>query len=74
MFAYNIHWNNNNSILLYPKTDSSPSDEYGNFHKGMKDGHGCTVGFVELVTPESELDRDIGQKLMAKIQNVEPVT
>ncbi|MEQ8240405.1 MAG: hypothetical protein RIA69_14395 [Cyclobacteriaceae bacterium] len=67
MFAYNIHWKNTNSVLLYPKTNKSPDDEFGKFYKGMENGHGCTVAFIELVTQKAELDRNIGEKIMSKV-------
>lgn len=63
MFAYNIHWNNNNSILLYPKTDSSPDNNYGNFYKGMGKEHGCTVVFIDLLNDERELNKQCSNQI-----------
>lgn len=69
MFAYNIHWSNANSILLYPKTDLSPKDDYGNFHKGMDNDHGCTVSFINIIDKNGELNKSCSNEIWQLIES-----
>ena len=63
MFAYNIYWNSYQSILLYPKTPSSPAHTYGRYHQGMNHTHGCTLGFIDLLDSEGRLRRDCADQV-----------
>jgi 5-methylcytosine-specific restriction enzyme subunit McrC len=68
MFAYNIYWNCVKSILLYPKTDESPDDFYGSYHEGMKDGHGCQLAYINLLSDEGMLNRHCSKQIFDLIR------
>jgi len=62
MFAYNLHWKAEKSLLLYPKTLQEDLD-YGNYHFQPMHQNGndeitklknkCRLGFVSVVSPKS---------------------
>ena len=58
MFTYNIHWESAHSILIYPRTPDSPKNTFGKYHKGMEEGHGCTLAFIEILNDQGKLKRD----------------
>ena len=66
MFAYNIYWNSQNAILLFPKTDYEDG-EYGKFHKGQEKGHHCKVAFIDVMNEKGDLNQDIGKQIVEKI-------
>jgi 5-methylcytosine-specific restriction enzyme subunit McrC len=70
MFAYNIYWNCKKSVLLYPKTDSSPDDFYGSYYEGMKDRHGCQLAYVNLLNEEGGLNRNCSKEILHRLKLV----
>ncbi len=68
IFAYNLYWNSFKSILLYPKTFSSPDSTYGKYHKGMTQEHGCILGFIDLLDSVGNLRRDCSDQVWALIK------
>lgn len=46
MFTYNLHWNAEKTLLLYPKTNQIDS-EFGTFHFDNL-GKKCKLGFVDI--------------------------
>lgn len=63
MFAYNIYWNCNKSILLYPKTDVSPDGVIGNYYEGMLGGHGCQLAYVNLLNEDGRLNKGASEDI-----------
>lgn len=51
MFTYNLHWNAEKTLLLYPKTNQIDSN-FGTFHFDNL-GKKCKLGFIDI-TNESE--------------------
>lgn len=68
MFAYNIYWNCKKSVLLYPKTDSSPDDFYGSYHEGMEQGHGCELAYVSLLNQDGGLNRNCSKEILSALK------
>lgn len=68
MFAYNIHFGSQQSILLYPQVKgccqtSSPFIESA----AVKDefiNHSCSSNFIDLFTDEGRLNKDAGDNLL----------
>ncbi|MBL7789860.1 MAG: hypothetical protein JNL75_08555 [Chitinophagales bacterium] len=53
MFTYNLHWEAEKSILLYPKIDQKDS-KFGIYHyNGLENK--CKLGFVNLISNEGKL-------------------
>jgi 5-methylcytosine-specific restriction enzyme subunit McrC len=69
IFAYNLYWDSYHSILLYPRTDSSPDNTFGSYHKGMGKKHGCTLAFVNLLDQNNQLDTECGKKIWNILQS-----
>jgi len=67
MFAYNLNWDARKSILLYPKVGKKVEEEFGKFHKGMKGVHLCKVGFVDVLNEEGELNMEVADEVINKI-------
>lgn len=67
MYAYNLYWKSYKSVLLYPKTKSSPHDTYGKYHKGLKREHGCKLCFIDLLDTNNQLNRSLSAELLNKI-------
>lgn len=55
MFAYNIYWDCKKSVLLYPRSYSSPDNFYGAFYQGMDESHGCSICFVDIADEHGNL-------------------
>lgn len=67
MFAYNIYWDADKSMLLYPKTSSSP-EPWGSYLKGKENGHSCRLAFVDVIKPGTEiLNTEIGREILEKL-------
>ena len=67
MFAYNIYWNADKSMLLYPKTADSP-EPWGSFLKGKEYAHHCKLGFVDVMdNVNKKLNYDIGIAIFNKL-------
>lgn len=63
MFAYNLYWKSQKSILLYPRTNQTDSD-FGNYHFSQLDNNQCKLGFVDLIYENRKID---DRKIVASI-------
>jgi len=63
IYAYNLYWKSYSSILLYPKTQSSPAETYGRYHQGMDKEHGCTLSFIDLIDENRNLNKACSKEL-----------
>jgi 5-methylcytosine-specific restriction enzyme subunit McrC len=66
MFAYNIYWNAEKSMLLYPQT-SETNEKFGKFHKGREGENSCKLGFINIFDSDN-LDLEIGSKILDKFE------
>ena len=62
MFVYNLHYNTDLSILLYPKTTLDSSEKKLFKDEKFKKLH-CQVAFTNLFNNEGELEKDLGSKI-----------
>jgi len=62
MFVYNLHYDTNLSILLYPKTTLSTNDKkpFRNFQFQAKS---CQLAFTDLFDTNGQLEKDLGYRL-----------
>ena len=60
MFAYNMYWNAEKSMLLYPSSKVLTTD-FGKFHKGKQKDNLCKLGFVNVIDSNGKLDLKIGE-------------
>jgi 5-methylcytosine-specific restriction enzyme subunit McrC len=67
MFTYNLYWNAEQSLLLYPRTHIE-SDISGSFHKKILEDNRCKIGFVSVLDEEGSLDLEIGRKVFEKLE------
>lgn len=67
MYSYNMYWDANKSMLLYPGTKIN-DEKFGVFWKGKAEisNNKCKLGFVNILNPENILDYSIGTKILAK--------
>ena len=67
MYTYNMYWNANKSMLLYPGTKSN-EEKFGTFWKGKADNSSnkCKLGFINILSSDNILDYSIGTKILAK--------
>lgn len=63
MFAYNMYWNAEKSMLLYPSSKVLLTD-FGKFHKGKQTNNLCKLGFVNIIDNYGNLDLKIGEVVM----------
>lgn len=63
MFAYNMYWNAEKSMLLYPSSKVLITD-FGKFHKGKQTDNLCKLGFVNVIDNNGNLDLKIGEVVM----------
>jgi len=57
IFAYNAHWNCENSLLLYPSSKFETKSKRGHYHfqfNGKK--HHCSLGFVNVIDSNKGLN------------------
>lgn len=66
MFVYNLYWDADKSMLLYPKTYDQV-EKFGLFHKGKANDHMCKLGFINLLDIEGKLDMNIGEEILRKL-------
>jgi 5-methylcytosine-specific restriction enzyme subunit McrC len=62
MFAYNIYWNAEKSMLLYPTTKELNTN-FGKFHKGRDTNNLCKLGFVKVMKG-NDLNKNIGLEIL----------
>ncbi len=67
MFAYNLYWDAEQSLLLYPQTHTE-SDISGSFHKKILEDNRCMIGFISVLDDSGSLDLDIGFKVLEKLE------
>ena len=65
MYAYNMYWGNERSMLLYPGSNQE-KESFGEFHIGRVEPNECKVGFVNVLSDDGSLDYGIGDKIMGK--------
>lgn len=63
MYAYNMYWEANRSILPYPATTQTDGG-FGKFHQGREGINECKVGFINVLNDEGELDDGIGSEIL----------
>lgn len=68
MYAYNLYWNANKSMLLYPNSNAS-EERFGNFWKGRLDDqeNQCKIGFIDILNKDRNLDYNVGTKILEKL-------
>jgi 5-methylcytosine-specific restriction enzyme subunit McrC len=66
IFVYNLYWDANKSMLLYPKTFDQV-EKFGLFHKGKTNDHMCKLGFINVLNKEGNLDLNIGEEILKKL-------
>ena len=64
MYAYNMYWNSDRSMLLYP-TIKVQTTSFGTFHLGKTDENSCKLGFINLIDSTGKLDFKIGEKILS---------
>jgi 5-methylcytosine-specific restriction enzyme subunit McrC len=62
MFAYNLHYDTDLSILLYPKTTISTSEKKPFRNEKFNTQH-CQVAFADLFNAQGKLDKHLGLKI-----------
>ena len=62
MFAYNLHYDTDLSILLYPKTTLSTSEKKPFRNEKFNTQH-CQVAFADLFNAQGKLDKQLGLKI-----------
>ena len=68
MYAYNLYWNANKSMLLYPNSKST-KESFGNYWKGrgMEELNQCKIGFADILNENSKLNLDLGNQILSKL-------
>lgn len=68
MFVYNLYWNCEKSILLYPSANEGLSSLSGQYeaHCGSNFSRGCTLKIVSIFK-NIKLDSDLGVKIISAI-------
>lgn len=61
MYVYNMYWESERSMLLYPTTKHL-STSFGKFHKGRLNDNLCKLGFIKVMNG-SELNLNIGVQI-----------
>lgn len=70
IFVYNLFWNCDKSILLYPSLEPNVSEgNYCSFHQWKKPVNKCGVVTVSIFDEQQKLDVEFGTKSMYKILN-----
>lgn len=66
IFVYNLHWNAEKTLLLYPKTNQMDS-QFGTFHYGNL-GKKCKLGFVDILQDNTlKKGHQLAQEIFSKI-------
>jgi 5-methylcytosine-specific restriction enzyme subunit McrC len=73
MFVYNLHYNTNLSILLYPKT-SLDSPMKKPFRKEIFKNHYCQVAYVDIFDKHGKLEKNLGEKIYTDLLECELAT
>ena len=68
IFIYNLFWNCDKSVLLYPSlTSNSGEGNYNSFQEGIKPVNTCSVVMVSIFDEEQKLNRNFGVNVLNKI-------
>jgi 5-methylcytosine-specific restriction enzyme subunit McrC len=67
MFVYNLYWDADKSMLLYPKSFDH-IEKFGLFHKGKTNDHMCKLGFINVLDDSGKLDLEIGKTILDKFK------
>ncbi len=71
MFAYNIHFGSQQSVLVYPRVkDCSIIGLPFNESEAVKEGynkHSCATFFIDLFTNEGRLNKNAGDKIISNL-------
>jgi 5-methylcytosine-specific restriction enzyme subunit McrC len=68
MFTYNLFWNCDKSVLLYPANqDKSNQGSYHDFRKEAKYYTKCAVETVSVLDENHKLDKELGRRILQKI-------
>ncbi|GAA4314611.1 McrC family protein [Pontixanthobacter gangjinensis] len=62
MYAYNMYWEAEKSMLLYPSSKPTTLD-YGKFHKGRDKQNLCKLGFIKVQSPNG-LNINLGKEIL----------
>ncbi|MDW5288878.1 5-methylcytosine restriction system specificity protein McrC [Formosa sp. PL04] len=62
MYAYNMYWEANKSMLLYPTSEYCMTD-FGKFHKGRTEENQCKLGFIKVMDNDT-LNKNIGTDIL----------
>lgn len=66
IFVYNLHWNAEKTLLLYPKTNQMDS-QFGTFHYGNL-GKKCKLGFVDILHENTlKKGHQLAEEIFSKI-------
>jgi 5-methylcytosine-specific restriction enzyme subunit McrC len=68
MYAYNLYWNANKSMLLFPS--SRPIEEgFGNFWKSREidELNQYKIGFADILDENLQLNFDVGNQILSKL-------
>lgn len=63
MYAYQNYWKTEKTMLLYPQVYGL-ADKKGIFKLEQKE---CSVGFVNILDYENNLNKQLGEELLAKM-------
>lgn len=66
MYAYNMYWDANKSMLLYPSSNPKETN-FGKFHKGKEGENKCKMGFVQVMNGTA-LNGNLGIEILEMLQ------
>jgi 5-methylcytosine-specific restriction enzyme subunit McrC len=66
MFVYNLHYDTDLSILLYPKTDIESASKKPFRNEKFSDLN-CQVAFVDIFDEDGNLDSNLGSRLYSEV-------
>ena len=73
MFVYNLHYDTDLSILLYPKT-TIESSEKKPFRDEKFKNLNCQVAFTDLFNDEGKLEKYLGNRIYNELLKEEIIT
>lgn len=63
MYVYNMYWESERSMLLYPTSKELITD-FGKFHKGREKVNQCKLGFIKVMG-NNQLNLNIGSDILS---------
>lgn len=69
MYVYNMYWESERSMLLYPTSKKMMTD-FGKFHKGRAKENHCKLGFVKVMNGNS-LNTTLGLEILGLLDIIE---